>query len=84
MHPGQRLRLKRETAERTGEPVPVRRHGRVVATLSLGPEQGTARVRPWIVTMADGTRIPGSFLRVANAERAAIARAIEAEEPRTT
>lgn len=79
MHPGQHRRQRHEEAERTGEPIDVNRHGVKIATLRKGAEQGTRRVRPWVISMVDGSQVAGTYFRVGEAESAAINRAKRAE-----
>lgn len=81
MHPGQSRRLRHEQAQKTGT-YEVHRHGRKVATCALGEPQGTAEVRPWIVTMIDGTVLDRRPFRIEEAEAAAIVQAVRIEQGR--
>lgn len=74
MHPGQRRRLMRERAERTGSPVEVHRHGRRIATIR---RSDTGR---W--TVDPGGHQPPDYPTVEAAEGAAIAAAVTAEAVR--
>lgn len=60
MNPAQARRLRREQAEQLGH-MDVYRNGNKVATLVKGEPQGTRRVRPWEVHMADGRVLPAGF-----------------------